>query len=1202
MPRCKTPDKLIGIGGGGSKVVYRFMSQEWILREVLETDEYNKNDPDTLNATVIDTATKDEEHDERTGELVDIEELVDEYGYSYADGYLTFDGPKLIPEEIPEGWGKEGDSLTDPGAINKLCDNQRLGSWWLDDKEREPLKALSGNDFGGGVQRRRSISKAMYHISNYTGADLTPTPDSEDEVAIVAALGGGTGSGMALDLAKNLERGDGVHLYGILPHSGEVANEQANAYAALSEIEFAQLTEEGMDSPFDTVTLIPHIKSLEDNDEAFEMAVVRTILAHQNGLQGENMAQQIVSGKTDAPEEHATFTLSVPYTIKYDIERRDEAEEAIDGLIGADGGDKLEELEKESDLYEVVRKYLRDSFPNSAKQVLEDKAKPKANLETEEGREKCHQLRQRVEENLLGTFLEANAFDISGMEDVVKQIKEQVDELKNEAGVIGAADDSEEIGDLEAARIFMVEDNAPEEIKRRLEDNLDYSPDDGLKYELVETVKKELENIAKLRDLWLATSVITPEHTEPELEPGQAKRIRKGLREGVLDPDVQSINGVIKNPKLKEQRQELEVEKNKLDNETESLEQFYQNVINELTTSINRGRDEVWEELETLAAINEHREDVLEAIKDLEGEIQDKVDQLNEIYAEGGLENVELAAERFNLEGMDTKGVKPLNDKLEKMGVSKIDIEAIEDEFNTLKEARRYHLQHNPSPIPKRGTYREEEFNGARGRLNDYFTVNPHRDQVDIEQEFSGKFVASINRGEKIEDKKSNLTGEKIPDSFLDEITDHSGSQGLIKHSHEDLNMQVPSSVSVDVEGVKSCLKSGLSETESESTEDIVNETVSIGSIKPEEPQKGFSGPEGTVAEKVHEAYLKPIEEKYEKKKEQLEKLDKDDSGLIDRLKILEGISSPRNVNAELPQAHRQGTAQETYGSSFASNYECIYEIEIENDNEIEAEDNPFLEYHSADPEDLAGNPDDIAESDVLENHEDTIIRGFANRPVSPNWEDDNEKVPITDLNPKGSGTRDEFEARDYEMRYRPVYMSRAFEHNDAGMTEKYEEVKGSIWEDSSDGDTYKAFSYDSGGPDELTMVMFIGGVFLDNISRLTEKDGYKDKYEEKYKRYDFIGAHHSIGLAASEDRNLEKNWKDLWEWTEEDAEKSDEIDTEQDDFGGYVYRDEVNGDMSGKFMDEILKRMERENGDPKEVLLSMYDCDAYLSTPQLNQ
>jgi hypothetical protein len=180
--------------------------------------------------------------------------------------------------------------------------------------------------------------------------------------------------------------------------------------------------------------------------------------------------------------------------------------------------------------------------------------------------------------------------------------------------------------------------------------------------------------------------------------------------------------------------------------------------------------------------------------------------------------------------------------------------------------------------------------------------------------------------------------------------------------------------------------------------------------------------------------------------------------------------------------------------------------------------------------------------------------------------------------------------------------MSRAFEHNDAGMTEKYEEVKDSVIGRDPGAAMYKAFSYDSGGPDELTMVVFIGGIFLDNISRLTEKDGYMDKYEEKYKRYDFIGAHHSIGLAASEDRNLEKNWKELWEWTEEDAEENDEIDVEQDDFGGYVYRDEVQDVNRGKFIDEILERMNNEDGNPKEVLLSMYDCDAYLSTPQLNQ
>lgn len=60
MARCSTPDVLIGLGGGGNRIVYRLMSQDWLLNEVLKTDEYDAPEPDQLKATVIDTAKGEE--------------------------------------------------------------------------------------------------------------------------------------------------------------------------------------------------------------------------------------------------------------------------------------------------------------------------------------------------------------------------------------------------------------------------------------------------------------------------------------------------------------------------------------------------------------------------------------------------------------------------------------------------------------------------------------------------------------------------------------------------------------------------------------------------------------------------------------------------------------------------------------------------------------------------------------------------------------------------------------------------------------------------------------------------------------------------------------------------------------------------------------------------------------------------------------
>ncbi|SDK18139.1 hypothetical protein SAMN05216226_1347, partial [Halovenus aranensis] len=171
MPRCKTPDVLIGIGGGGSKVVYRYMQQEWLLEELFETDDYAQNSPGKLQATTIDTAQDDDWQSERAEEAKNTIDNILPEDYDSDRRYLELNGypnddsaePIIVPEKV--GAAYAGQNLTSPAEIRKLQQRTGLSSWWLEDNKAPISNFDAEGAFSGGVLRNRSVSKALYHVA-----------------------------------------------------------------------------------------------------------------------------------------------------------------------------------------------------------------------------------------------------------------------------------------------------------------------------------------------------------------------------------------------------------------------------------------------------------------------------------------------------------------------------------------------------------------------------------------------------------------------------------------------------------------------------------------------------------------------------------------------------------------------------------------------------------------------------------------------------------------------------------------------------------------------------------------------------------------------------------------------------------------------------------------------------------------------------
>ncbi|WP_161596589.1 tubulin-like doman-containing protein [Salinigranum halophilum] len=1136
------------------------MSQEWILNEVLKSDEYN-DDPDRLRATLIDSATGDDWHKERAARAIEtIEDAITRSGNHPGGVDVSFDGPQLITEELPPPWQQE--RLTDPVEIRELFDTQGLNSWWLQ-QDREPLSHIEREGFGGGVWRRRAVGKALYHVSEHTGHRVAPYTSADDEVVIVAALGGGTGSGMALDLAADLQS-NRTHLFAILPHVSEPDFVKMNSHAALSELEYAQLTS---DNPFSTITLIPHLELLDDKGRDFEMAVVRSILAHQNLVQTGCGLEEVIPGSPGGPRDYAPFTLAVPYTVRYDVRMRRIAGEELEERLAR----KREELRREADLYTVVETYLKRSFAESAGEALEQTEQ--GVVVTDIDPTEAYQLRERIEADVRDTFLEQRAFRVAGLGDELEEVHEVLDDILDDEQNLGiTAEDP-----IERAQQFI--STAPEMLRNQLEDHFDYVETDGHLYTLVEVLKQEFDNIERRARLWNAIGTITGEETQ--LDEQTATDIRRALREGILSPDVTFLDRVLTDPTIDQRLAHLDERRDELQRAEDELHECYDRIADELGMRTDEWRYETEPEASVLTAIHEHEEAVNETLERVAESITDAVRRVENAESEAEVERVTL----------DLDEIDRVNEKLDEMDVSEIDVQSLGHAFEQLKQTRQYQLEHSGGLLGGLlGRDREEEFLDVALQVehSDWFRFQG-AGHLSVSEPLSYELNAErLDRSREIRERWA-AAADAIVDGF-DRIVLADPFEGILPKTPllEEFGELVRVPVG-EPHSVLRALEADLDDQTAVTTSTLFDKLVPHDVFDVSTPVCDPSTSASRTAAVLFDVYLQSVGQQYEDVVAERRYLDENDTGLIHRLEALLGLSaSPDNVRVAVPTAHDVDGGRETYGRTFANRYEGIYEIPLPEEADFDDGRHPYVVHERSEPEDV-GDADHIGESDILENHTDRITQHFVNslRALKRN---EHGRAPLNDLFPQGSGNSADVGGSYTAMRYRSVYMSRALD-SVGGLSYRYDNVHEQIKDitlNAADIDVYGAETYDSGGPDDITMTLFIGGVFLDNIELLTRRGGYKDKYDEKFSKHEFIGTHHTIGLGARWNR---------WDTMEADAHEA-AVSQAFDDgaYGAYVYRDEVR-DVDGQLVDELMIADNDETKDAKDVLLDMLSVDAYEST-----
>ncbi len=126
---------------------------------------------------------------------------------------------------------------------------------------QECLKKVNLNelDFSNGVNRIRGLSKAIFYMALSDDVQKFPTPGGNDKVAIIVGLGGGTGSGMFIDLIQTMLRQVRVPItvFAIMPTTNESDNELANAYISLFEIERSVSDVNSRFGQFVNIVLVP---------------------------------------------------------------------------------------------------------------------------------------------------------------------------------------------------------------------------------------------------------------------------------------------------------------------------------------------------------------------------------------------------------------------------------------------------------------------------------------------------------------------------------------------------------------------------------------------------------------------------------------------------------------------------------------------------------------------------------------------------------------------------------------------------------------------------------------------------------------------------------------------------------------------------------------------------------------------------------
>ncbi len=1049
------PDNLVGIGGVGKAVVDRFLSTDWIIEEAVGAAEHGVE----FQAYIVDTATDERavdeshvaEHNDRIGEVAEEFGLdLDLFG---TDVHVQYLNPvEHTPDAVLSGGG---------AAVGDVGEGGDPNAWWLRDDE-----VSTDRGYDVGTVRRRADGKALLQASQRGDGEMADLPEQmtagpTNRTTIVAGVGGGTGSGMATELAKQIKAAGGrVTLVGILPAVGAHDRVRANAFATLSELEYLAATDR---NPFEHIVLLPYGPASDlDYQDTFLDGVVETIVAREHlGVRGNYLNE---GSAEPIPKQFAPFTLATPQTLRYNVEDIRRRERSIQEYCDA----KREALDAELELYEALHDYFADEWGGEIGQVLEQ----------QQG----------------GGSVNRDQFGLSSIE--ANSLRARLDDLQS------WIEDTERCGvDNEALRTWRAQ--LGEWIDYEQEMHSDH-PQEGIDKRLVTRVPERVENLEPVEDTY------SGEPAEQELASvfrdelrairhrAELLRVRSILQSedtevgealaATLDPQdgftaIERLDAVVDETehqlhRYRANRQTLDELESVLIEERDELETSWCNAV--------------MDDIDGLLALETHAEAVRTRLEPIGTEI------------ERSLGTIENARTPENLPWeVGSIDFGRLNQRLRAIGVDPVDVDAIERSVEHAAAAFEAWYEYNRDglldvlPIRDRQADAREQYLDCIHGVDDRFVrVAPAGDH-DLGTDFGCRSVVRdrfdevraeldekrAHHRERLADELERVISESDLSDVVDEYRDRWDGDGF------DIELpDVPDDVSVRIEAA---VADGF---------DPESADTALDGLLAADPDGG--GP-GVVRAVLDDALLEPIR----RRRERLEAEASDAEARLERYDRLREVVTEVGVEFDGIGPARPEVSDP---SPIGLDSDDPYVTKVESDDRF-----GLLQYRDIADSGVWTDQDMRDEKDRIEQ---CFRRRFADEAIR-NAELTRLSNRLIEVRSASGEYTDVTDTRYDGHVVTNVFLSRAFPDHTNPTGGMFDGIRDSFEATDlcSGRDRYDHESVGFGAPWDLSMVTFVGGVFLDNIGGV---ERYKRAYdEERAELGDAIRTRHAHGLDGADPR-----------------------------------------------------------------------------------
>jgi DNA repair exonuclease SbcCD ATPase subunit len=998
----RVPSRIFAIGGAGKAVTYELLESEWVQESILKP----RPNARSLDVTIIDTA--EEEVNRDLERIRDIRDQIHQHKQELQSEETTGRPGEINIEYLPitnQIQLHDRNDLIGEDAVPRIASGNGMDeeNWWLDDSHiNENL------DFATGVVRKRGLGKALYYKAYAEDDNISTAIDlpNKGEVAVIAGLGGGTGSGLVLDLVKDLkqaQRTAEITLFGVLPNDSEGDAENANAFAALSELEHLSLTNENL---FKDIILIPidptgfggkksNILQSEDALIEFDRATTYLIVSYYNMMDMEDPF-------ADAPS-YAPFTIGIPQVLRYNVDAIQGAKSSLKEILER----KYEALEAEEDVYEQTEQFINGHFGFNDDQTTELNERDVSSLQT-----RLDSIRSLIEVDLFQE-LEYESVDI--VNSILQDAEEETDDVAEKIDILGGAIRAGSAQSSDETESFV----------------------DSIDQQLLDVVREDLRKLSHRKDLLTRLRTIEDRHVSNTLS------YLRGVEDEGINAGVRINRLETRLDEVEERHDDLERQLEEATEELEREREEQQREVERMIDSWRREAEPIYDDYQEITSLS------------VESNV-DRLEQALNTYVRE-IEGTENADQIESVSGKEiSQAMNDLETELEHTEVSISDAKTeVMDAVQKLAGAKESFLKSQEEPsglvskLPFKGSKEEErekaqrDYRMKRNQLqdSDVFEIARTGSSLSLDVAFDGQqFVDAV------EDEAENLRQELV-EEFKFELSDPDPE--TLRRFEEELDRGASFTQLLDI------------------AEEAFREEH-----------------EGT--------------DELESKVERLEADLEEAEGRLDlynaTLDLFEGYNSRRDAFLNAEQEYKE--LRSNYGE--------------ERTTSVSTEDDDYNYVKTIRPRDILQLQDDsdIAESNIFDNrHERQRLQGALEELAENAYNSQYTGLKKRRLSSKRS--------RYSEMKVVVGVLSQAIDQiGDVADLQNVFDGAYNLAPGSGTSSGFASFPVEAGNNWDVGLGMFVHGVFLDNLRKVIDADGYHAGYQSRENASDVdIRVHHTWGL-----------------------------------------------------------------------------------------